>query len=313
MAWRGLHVSRPAALRLAHRRLEVEQEGAVRRFPLEDVAWVVLDTPQVTMTAALLSACAEAGVPVLVVDAQHLPCGVLLPFHQHFRQAEVARAQMALTAAARRRLWTRIVIAKIGNQAEALATVDWAAGRVLGRMADQVRPGDPANVEARAARYYWGRFFAGFLRGDEADVRNAMLNYAYAVLRAAIARALVAAGLLPAFGLHHAGVQNAFNLADDMLEPFRPFADRLARTLWDETGGRDPRAELTLTDRRALAAILHGDAGLGAERMAMLTAIEAATAALVRAMRSGDPADLSLPTLLAPAAAESAEPADAEA
>jgi CRISPR-associated protein Cas1 len=312
MAWRGLHISQPAALRLAQRRLEVEQEGAVRRFPLEDVAWVVLDTPQATLTAALLSACAEAGVPVLVVDAQHLPCGVLLPFHQHFRQAEVARAQMALTDAARRRLWTRIVIAKIGNQAAALAAVDWAAGRVLARMAEQVKPGDPANVEARAARYYWGRLFAGFLREDEGDLRNAMLNYAYAVLRAAIARALVAAGLLPAFGLFHAGVQNAFNLADDVLEPFRPFADRLAQSLWAAEAGRDPRGDLALADRRALAAILHGDAAIGAEHLAMLAAIEATVASLVRAIRSGDPAVLALPALLAPAAAQP-EGAEAEA
>ncbi len=137
-------------------------------------------------------------------------------------------------------------------------------------MAKLVGSGDPDNVEARAARDYWSRLFDHFARGDGADRRNGMLDYGYAVVRAAVARALVACGLLPCIGLQHAGASNAFNLADDLLEPFRPFVDRLASTLAARrrTGLTDQRkVGVSLQDRRTLAGILTADAQVGDERV----------------------------------------------
>jgi CRISPR-associated protein Cas1 len=211
-------------LALADGQCVVTQETGEIRLPLEDIAWIILDTPQATLTTALLSACMEAGIALIVTDERHHPSGLALPFHRHHRQAEVAALQVALGDGLRNRLWQMIVRAKIRNQAAVLSLCGRSA-TPLGAMAQRVTPGDAENVEARAARYYWSRLFDHFVRENGTDRRNAMLNYGYAVMRGAVARALVAAGLLPAIGLHHTSALNPFNLADDILEPFRPIID----------------------------------------------------------------------------------------
>lgn len=221
MAWRGVHVTQPARLTLADGQLVVDQADGAAKIPLEDVAWLVIDTPQVTLTTALLAACMAAGLAIVTTDARHTPSGMMLPFHGHFRQGAVAALQAEISAPLRKRLWQTVVQAKICNQA-AVLTGSGGDGRAITAMAGLVGSGDVTNVEARAARAYWGQLFAKFRRDDGADKRNMLLNYGYAVVRAAVARGLVAAGLLPAFGIGHASGSNAFNLADDMVEPFRP-------------------------------------------------------------------------------------------
>lgn len=287
MAWRGLHISQPARLSLHAHRLLVEQgdEEAVS-FPLEDVAWVVLDTPQVTVTAALMAACAQSAIPVVYSDHKHIPCGVFLPFHQHWRQAGVARAQIGASGPLKKRLWQAIVRRKVENQAAVLDRAQVEGGHTLREIAGRVRSGDAGNTEARAARYYWGRLFVCFRRHDEADPRNAMLNYGYAVLRAAVARALVAAGLLPAVGVHHDGAQNAFNLADDLLEVLRPLADWTAFDL-SEHGARPEQPELDRAQRQKLAHVMTETLVLEGEQLTVLPAVDRTVASLVRAL-SGD-------------------------
>jgi CRISPR-associated protein Cas1 len=299
MAWRGLHLTRPARLVLADGQLVVRQDDAEVRLALEDIAWMVLDTPQVSLTGALMAACMQAGVVVVTTDARHTPSGMMLPFHTHHRQAHVARIQVAAAGPLKKRLWQRIVRAKIGNQAAALE----GCGREpapLRQMAGLVDSGDPANVEARAAREYWGRLFPRFVREDDGDLRNMLLNYGYAVVRAAVARALVAHGLLPAFGVHHDNAANAFNLADDLVEPFRPFVDRLVWTLTDEGTRRD--GEPGVAERQKLAAILLDETKLGRDRVSLLVAAELGAASLVRALDGGGPAVLALPALVPPGA-----------
>lgn len=294
MAWRGLHLTRPARLSLGERQVVVSQEGGEVRLPVEDVAYIVLDTPQATLTAALLSACMEGGVAVVVTDAAHHPSGLMLPFHRHHRQAAVAGLQTGASAPLRKRLWQAIVRAKIMNQAAALDAVGAGGAAPLRAMAALVGSGDPRNVEARAAREYWRCLFARFRRDDAADRRNQLLNYGYAVLRAAVARALVASGFLPCFGLHHAGEANAFNLADDLLEPFRPFVDVLAWEL-----ARDGGEALSLADRRALAGVAMRTAAVGEETTTLLLAAERSAASLVLALEGRSPALLRLPRLVA--------------
>ena len=189
-----------------------------------------------------------------------------------------------------------MVQAKVLNQAAALELCTGDAG-ALPAMAARVASGDPDNVEARAARYYWPRLFAGFTRGAAEDRRNKLLNYGYAVLRAGVARSLVASGLVPCFGVNHASVSNAFNLADDLIEPFRPFADQL---VWSLSGqGREKDREITLEERRALAALLLASAEFGGGTVSLLVACEGSAASLVRAMEANNPALLSLPRLRA--------------
>jgi CRISPR-associated protein Cas1 len=228
MAWRRVHISQPSRLTFRDRQFVVAQDDGEVSLAIEDIAWLVLDTRQVSVTGSLLSALAESGVAMIVPDAKHYPAGVLLPFHQHHAQAHIAHIQVGISQPLKKRLWQTLVIAKIRNQAMLLDRLSRPRARALFAMAECVGSGDPDNVEAQAARTYWSNLFSDFTRGNEADRRNALLNYGYAVVRAALARASAASGLLPAFGVHHASRSNAFNLVDDLIEPFRPFVDQTA-------------------------------------------------------------------------------------
>lgn len=183
MAWRGVHLSRPARLNTADGQLVVAQDDGEVRLPLEDIAYVVLDAPHATLTSTLLSACMDAGIVVISVDQRHTPNGVMLPFHTHHRQAAVAQAQVALSLPFRKRCWQRIVVSKIENQALHLAAAGCVGSAALIAMAGRVGSGDPDNVEARAARDYWRALFTDFVRDDPSDLRNKLLNYGYAIAR----------------------------------------------------------------------------------------------------------------------------------
>src|SRR5271157_1911705 len=294
MAWKGLHLSRPARLNTADGQIVVSQDDGEARLPLEDVAYVILDAPHATLTSTLLSALMENGVVVVTTDARHTPNGLLLPFHSHHRQAGVALVQTALGEPLKKRCWQRIVAAKIDNQAANLEARSRAGAEAVRAMGGLVGSGDPDNVEARAAREYWSRLFDGFVRSDESDLRNKMLNYGYAVVRAAVARALVAFGCLPALGLHHESAANAFNLADDIVEPFRPFVDAL---VFDRAAGREKSSELTIEDRRAMAGILMRDCRVASETVNLLVATEKAAESLVQAMEGKSAALLKLPEM----------------
>ncbi len=294
MAWKGLHLSRPSRLSTADGQIVVAQDDGEARLALEDVAYVILDTPQATLTTTLLSACMEAGIAILVTDARHMPSGLLLPFHPHHRQAGIAVLQTGAGEPFRKRCWRNIVVAKIDNQAAHLERRQCPDASALRAMSGRVGSGDPDNVEARAARTYWGALFDGFVRDDPADLRNKLLNYGYAVMRAAVARALVAFGCLPALGVHHASVTNAFNLADDFLEPFRPFVDALAAEC---ANGRTPGDEMTVEDRRAMAGVLLGEARLTGEAFTLLAASEKTAESYVRAMEGASAALLRLPEM----------------
>jgi CRISPR-associated protein Cas1 len=299
MAWKGLHLSRPSRLSTADGQIVVAQDDGEARVALEDVAYVILDTPQATLTTTLLSACMEAGVAVVVSDSRHMPSGLLLPFHAHHRQAGVAALQTTTSEPFRKRCWQNIVVAKIDNQAAHLERRQGAEGSALRAMSGRVGSGDPDNVEARAARAYWGALFDGFVRDDPADLRNKLLNYGYAVMRASVARALVAFGCLPALGLHHVSVTNPFNLADDFIEPYRPFVDALAA---ERADGRSAGEEMTVEDRRAMAGVLLRETRLTGETFTLLAASEKTAESYVRAMEGGSAALLRLPEM--PARAE---------
>lgn len=295
MAWKGLHLTQPARLSLADHQVCVKQDAGEVRLALEDIAWIILDTPQATLTSALMTACMDAGIALVFTDERHTPSGLALPFHRHHRQGAVAKLQCEAKESVKKRLWQTLVRAKISNQAAALAALKHDDAATLRKIARHVEPDDPDNVEARAARFYWGRLFKNFIRDDADDRRNKLLNYGYAVVRAGVARALVASGFLPAFGLKHDGAANAFNLADDMVEPFRPFVDLLAHKTFD--GGADKNGELTLADRRAMAGALLLDGRIGDGKVSLLVAAEMAAASLVRALEHEKASLMELPEL----------------
>lgn len=294
MAWKGVHLSRSSRLNTADGQIVVAQDDGEARIPLEDVAYIVLDAPHATLTSTLLSACMEAGIVIVSTDQRHTPNGLMLPFFRHHRLAGVAAAQVSLSEPFKKRCWQRIIVQKIENQASHLALTGRDAASLFA-MSRRVGSGDPQNLEAHAAREYWGRLFESFIRDDPSDLRNKLLNYGYAVVRAGVARAIVAYGLLPNFGVCHASVTNAFNLADDLIEPFRPFIDRLA---YLRAAGRAKADELTIEDRRAMAGILMTDAKVGGEKVSLLVATEKVAESFVRCMDHGTSALLALPTFV---------------
>jgi CRISPR-associated protein Cas1 len=241
-----------------------------------------------------LARIAEAGVLLVTCDAKHLPNGALLPLQGHFRQVAALRRQLALTEGLKKRLWQRLVQAKVANQGRVLALLGRPGAAALLAMAGRVQPGDPDQIEARAAREHFARLFGRFRRRrDDPDPRNAMLNYAYALLRAGLARGLAAQGFHPAIGIWHDSVDNAFNLADDLIEPLRPIADlHVAR---HAAGRAGDAAELELADRRELARLLVSEVRLAGEVTTVIAAIEKMADGLLAALEHKDPERLPLP------------------
>ncbi len=292
MAWKGLHLSHPSRLQLKNQQILITQDAGQVTTPLEDLAYIVLDSGQATLTSSLMSACMEAGIVIVSVNDKHMPNGLLLPFHSHHRQSEIAALQLSLSEPFKKRCWQRIVVSKIKNQSINLELFS-LNNKEINLLGDRVVSGDTQNIEAVAARIYWQILFKDFTRNNDNDLRNKMLNYGYAILRAAIARSIVACGCLPAIGLHHASATNAFNLVDDIIEPFRPFVDALVVR---QFSNRKPNDQLTLEDRRALVGILLVNSLMSLETTNLLYAIEKTTDSLIQAIRAKNADKLCFPT-----------------
>jgi len=202
--------------------------------PCEDIGVLLVDHPATTYTHAALTSLLEHDAAVVVCGRNHLPAGLLLPLGEHTQVVWRIHDQLAVKKPLQKQLWRQLVQAKIRAQAENLPDPSRIRSRLFA-LAKHVRSGDPNNVEAQAARAYWRVLFNSntFRRDADGDGINAFLNYGYAVIRAAIARAIVAAGLLPAIGIHHRSRSNAFCLADDLIEPLRPLVDARVRRLVD--------------------------------------------------------------------------------
>jgi CRISP-associated protein Cas1 len=291
MAWRGVHISQAAKIGLKQSQLLVAMNDNEVTIPIEDISFLVLDTPQCTLTGAVIAALANSNVVIIQSDDKHHPTMMGLPFHGHHKQAEIAHLQIAVTEPFKKRAWQAIIQAKISNQAAHLLSHGREVG-ALPAMITRVKSGDTQNHEAQAARIYWGKLFSAFRRADDNDLRNAMLNYGYAIVRALLARTITASGLIPAFGLFHNSISNAFNLADDLIEPFRPSVDALVFRLMKNCDGEN---ELSLAHRRALVGIMNEPVRLGAEVMTLQAATEQCAQSLVSAMRQKNYEILKLP------------------
>lgn len=240
MIKRTLCFSNPAYLSLKMRQLvykNPEDESATRTIPVEDIGIVILDNQQITITQGLMSALLENNSAIISCDSKHLPTGLFLPLCAHTLQNERFRKQLDASLPLKKQLWQQTIEAKIYNQAVVL---EFATGERHNNMyiwSDQVKSGDSENIEARAAAYYWKSIFPEdpfFVRGQEEGGANALLNYGYAILRATMARALVGNGLLPTLGIHHHNRYDAYCLADDIMEPYRPYVDRLVLSILHE-------------------------------------------------------------------------------
>ena len=215
-----------------------DDEGTLLTMPLSEIAALVVSNQRVSYSHAVLAGIAGAGNVLVVCDDKHLPAAMLLPLNSHFTQAERFRLQADAPLPVKKRLWQQVVRAKLRAQGALLEELT-GEDHGLPAMAKRVRSGDTGNLEGRAAQRYWPALFGpGFQRARAAEDINRHLNYGYAVLRALVARALCAAGLHPALGLHHHNRYNAFCLADDLMEPYRPLVDRAAAA-WARENGPD--------------------------------------------------------------------------
>lgn len=292
MGWRSLIISQPARLAVQDRQLLLEQERGSVTLPLEDLAVVVLETPQAVITSALLSQLAAYGVALLTCDETHHPNGVLLPYLPHSRATKVLQQQLSWTQPQKKRAWASIVQQKIRNQARVLHSYHAGPAAWLAEQARRVASGDPDNREGLTAKHYFSHLFGPDFNRAHAHWRNAALDYGYAVIRAAIARALVAHGFLPALGLHHKSQLNAFNLADDLIEPLRPLVDR-----WVVQHAEADEILLQPAHKAALVQCLYADVQMNRGVMNALAAIEAMVISLGKYCESHSVATLDWPAL----------------
>jgi CRISPR-associated protein Cas1 len=294
MSWRTVLIQNPASLRIKQRQLLIQNDTDQATIPLEDIAALVIDTPQVSLTSALLAALAENQAWVVTCNEQHMPNGVLLPYQPHHRQLQQLQLQLDWSQPFKKRCWQTIVQQKIKNQAAVLSGLGHGEPADLLRAhVTNVTSGDTTNREAVAAKVYWQTYGGlGFTRHGS-GITSAALNYAYAVVRACLARELVVAGWQPCVGVHHESQLNPWNLADDLLEPFRPWVDRylLELNLDDESNQLSPE------DRQKLVAITLKTCLMGGESVGLLNACERLVQSLVRASRDKDPSCLELPTV----------------
>lgn len=302
MIKRTLCFSNPAYLSMKNKQLVVRLEirgddpGQQTTIPIEDIGMVVLDNPQITLSHGLMAALLDNNASVITCDERHMPVGLMLPLEGHTVQSERFQDQLSASLPLRKQLWQQTIQQKILNQAALLRELYNVETGNMQQWANEVRSDDSTNLEGRAAAFYWSQMFPeirGFTRGRDGLYPNNFLNYGYAVLRAVIARALVSSGLLPTLGIHHHNRYNAYCLADDIMEPYRPFVDRLVV----QTIQQNPQtAEVTTEIKRSLLSIPTLEVRINGQRSPLMVAASQTTASLARCF-SGECRKLSYPEL----------------
>lgn len=275
----------------------IRDESVITK-PIEDLSVVVLDHRQITLTQGLLEALLENNVAVITCDARSMPVGLLLPLYGHSTQNERFRSQLAASLPLRKQLWQQTIRAKIENQACVLGKMTEVENRCMFVWASDVRSGDSDNLEARAAAYYWRNFFSkehpDFTREREGAAPNNLLNYGYAILRAVIARSLVCSGLLPTLGIHHHNRYNAYCLADDIMEPYRPYVDELVMRI---IRNHADYAVLTRELKAQLLTIPTLDVVINGKRSPLMIAASTTTASLAKCF-NGEQRRIIYPTMM---------------
>lgn len=236
MARRTVLIQSKAHLRISNGLLSVRTEAAEVTLPLEEIWVVIVESHETTLTTACMSSLNDAGIGVLICGRDHMPNGLMLPIGAHSRHAAIVEDQLAMSAPLKKQLWKRIVQAKIENQASVMEEVGLSA-ESLHRFAKAVKSGDVDNREGAAAAIYFGALLEG---GRRASARSSALDYGYGVLRAGIGRAAVGGGWLVSRGIHHHSIYNAFNLVDDLIEPYRPLIDLIVLS-YDISDPLEPR------------------------------------------------------------------------
>ena len=294
MIKRTLCFTNPAYLSLKNNQLviklpEVETNSSlpesfraetIKTIPIEDIGVVVLDNKRITITQGVLEALLENNCAIITCNESHLPIGMHLPLVGNTTQTERMRFQIEASLPLKKQLWQQTISAKIQNQALVLRQIRGTEVRNMLKWASEVKSGDSENLEARAAVYYWQNAFPmieNFTRSREGVSPNNLLNYGYAILRAIVARALVSSGLLTTLGIHHRNKYNAYCLADDIMEPYRPYVDRLVMQLYDKYPNCE---ELTKELKAELLQIPVLDVVISGKKSPLMIAVSTTTSSL---------------------------------
>ena len=249
--------------------------------PIEDIGVVVLDNKQITITSGALEALLENNCAVITCDSKSMPVGLMLPLYGNTTQNERFRQQLSASVPLMKQLWQQTIKAKIYNQATLLNTYTNEEHKCMKIWATEVKSGDSDNLEARAAAYYWKRLFPieGFTRDRNGLPPNNLLNYGYAILRAVVARALVSSGLLPTLGIHHHNRYNAYCLADDIMEPYRPYVDQL---VYNMIQTNPDYQELNKSIKAQLLSVPTLEVVIAGKRSPLMVAVSQTTASLYK-------------------------------
>jgi CRISPR-associated protein Cas1 len=268
----------PAHVSLRNEQLLLRREGeVVGSVPCDDIGVLLVDHPQTTYTHAALARLAESDAAVIICGHDRLPAAMVLPFARHSQVVQRLYKQLAVSRPLTKQLWKQIVVAKVQAQARNIPASEPAHRKLLA-LALEVRSGDPQNIEAQAAKIYWANWLwqEEFRRDSDGVGLNSFLNYGYAVIRAATARAIVAAGLLPSLGIHHCHRSNAFCLADDLIEPIRPIIDDRVREMH-----RQGYEELNQSAKKMLLEVLDQQLEISGEGRPLMVALHRMVASLV--------------------------------
>ena len=302
MIKRTLFFGNPAYLSTRNEQLVVKltdpqtQDEVVRTVPIEDIGVVVLEDRQITITNGAMDALLKNNCAVVSCDEKHMPVGLLLPLEGHTVQSERFRMQIDASVPLKKQLWQQTVQAKIRNQASVLKRLSGVEAGCMVAWANDVKSGDSDNLEGRAAAYYWKRVFPEmerFIRDREGEAPNNLLNYGYAIVRAVVARALVASGLLPTLGIHHHNRYNAYCLADDVMEPYRPYVDELVIHI---LGTGVDCSKLTTELKRQMLGLPVKEVLINGQRSPLMVAVTQTTASLAKCF-SGELRKVVYPTM----------------
>lgn len=283
MIKRTLYFGNPAYLKTSNNQLliELKDEDEPKSAPIEDIGLLILDHQQITITQALLARLLANNTAIITCDDRHHPTGMMLNLDGHTLQSQKFQAQVEASVPLKKQLWQQTVVSKIENQA-ALLHHEREEHKILLTYAREVKSGDSDNHEAKAAAYYWKRIFPAFLefkREREGLPPNNLLNYGYAILRALVARSLTASGLLPTLGIHHRNQYNAYCLADDIMEPYRPFVDKLVCQIIRNNG---QYLEMTPLMKKSLLEIPAMDVQIDGQKSPLMNAVQRTTASLAK-------------------------------
>lgn len=301
MIKRTLYFGNPGYMHLSDAQLVWEpetKEGRAGRVPVEDIGMVLIDHYAITLSHGLMIALMATNAVVVHCDQRHMPAGFLIANEGNTRHSEIVKAQLEASLPLNKNLWQQLVKAKITNQASALAYSGQNPEKLLALSAT-VSSGDQKNIEGQAAAYYFARFFgpeSRFKRKRDGEPPNHLLNYGYAILRAIVARSLVGSGLLGVLGIHHRNKYNAWCLADDMMEPYRPFVDKLVLEVYQDLD--IVPEELTPELKKQLLVIPTLDTLINEERSPLMVACNRSSASLVK-VYMGEAKKLSLPSFSA--------------